>query len=339
MTLAEAQAEILSNASFDLYLKEGESPTPAQIVTLINRARRIINKRRHLYKPFVPLALTAGQDTYGFESGAFGNRIVTPYGGWLNWRKVRDDQGDYGLWDRDQFERSHPTWPFRPPASSQLMVRMDKSLVVWPAPTQEFIDRAKAASSGRKVIYRINLYSANASTYKLTLNTQETSALGPSASVASITSALVALSNVVAGDLYVTLVDGVRHIYDVSYVQGELLGSDIDLSITSNTLTGGTATATCTPMGAFVSAQVIENDMTVTVEDSVEMPEPIALHYGITDLAVILSAKWMANEDEAWRRLTAINSGAVDLIEEEARESRQAFRSMRNVDARRVHRG
>lgn len=336
LTLAEAIAEVKANATFDLYLREGESPSDSVVTSIINRARLIINRRRHIYDAKNPLQLVAGQDTYGFDSGLFGRRVVKPYGGWLNWRRVRDCDGDFGVWDRADFEDSFPQWPFRPPSSSQLMARMDRSLVVWPAPTQTFIDQAKAASSGRKVVYRIDLKAASAGTYKLTLNTQETSALGPSASASSITSALVALSNVASGDVYINIVDGIRHIYDFSYVTGSLLNSNIDLTITTNTLSGGTATAECNLMGAFVQSQVVENNLVAGVDDSATMPEPENLHFAITDLATILSATKMANEDEAWRRLEAMNGSATNAIEEEARDSQMSFLSLRNQNPRRM---
>ena len=94
---------------------------------------------------------------------------------------------------------------------------------------------------------RIDLGSATGNTYKLTFGAQTTvMTIAPGATAATIQADLESLSNVEPGDVVVTLVDGVVHKYDVEW-DGQYRGTTVPtLSITNDTLTGGTGVHTCT---------------------------------------------------------------------------------------------
>lgn len=305
----------------DLYAREGEDPTDAQITSSINRARRMVNRRRMLFDPYVPFTLTQDIARYPLDdTSVFSKVVLRTIGVWLDQRKLQSGQGVMPL---TEFRNRYPRWPFASSGTPTVATVAGRELIVHSPPSASWLTACSVSSSSHPVRYRINLKSATGGTYKITVNGQETTGLGPSASMASVLSALESLSNLAPGDVQLTLVDENRHVYDLAYIGTDFDGIAVSVTLTTNTLSGGTGTASCDLQCAAVEAQVIERDFTDVTDDAVEYPEPVYLHEAGVILAVILSATPMINEDEAWRRLDTMAKGAVSQIDEEARASRQ----------------
>ena len=242
MTLNEAISEIQSYASFDLFLREGETPTNASMTNLINRARDIVNRRRRLFNPIVKMTLVADQINYSFNSTvAFQKRILRVHRGWLNDVPTRSDDGNIGLMSRTYFESRHSRWPSQASGTPRRMVVMGSELYVYPKPDSAFITASQ--------------------------------------------------------------------------------------------------TGTMSESKNYVSATILENHLVSGSDDNNPLPEPDYLHDVICELAAIVSGKWRSNEDEAWRRISAVNSGAIESIDMEARENQSIMMPIDDIPAaRRIHR-
>lgn len=135
---------------FDSDSMYGESPTDAQLVSLLNWGIQYTARFIRLYDPAVVLTLTADTAQYDLRSlSIVSKKVVRPYGVIINGNRLVNKKGDgYGVWTLGEFEREHPAWMGEAASTPVKAAFYGKTLIVHQKPTQAIVDGGSNYISG-----------------------------------------------------------------------------------------------------------------------------------------------------------------------------------------------
>lgn len=327
MTLSELRTEITLNSSFDLYLKEGESPTSAQLTDLANRARRLVNRRIRPYDPAVVPTLVADQATIRFDQDCSEDiiNLNTPTSG--GWKLTFAGT-----------ETSALTITSTASDVQSALVALaavgtgDVSVGLTNALTRQYHVRWKGQFKGIPV-------------GALTITSNTLSGGTATANIArlpQVSKRILQLHGGVLNGQRVRKSDGTYGVWPLSEFTtrfprylSQASGTSRFITVDQNAVriypAPDSSFITTSSGTNFLEATVIERDLINVQDDETELPEPIDLHEVIAEVAVLLSAPFMSNEAEAWRRLQEINSRAIAEIGVVARRNAMARYSVGDV--------